>query len=144
MTRVSTLDLPALHRATIGFDRLFDELDRQFANSPAQGYPPYNTVQINENEYVISLAVAGFSMHDLDITKEGNILHIEGQPRNTDDSIVYLHKGIAGRGFRRQFMLEHHMEIVEATLELGMLNIHLKRVIPEELQPKKIEIKNII
>ena len=78
MTRLTTLDLPSFHRATIGFDRLFDELERSFQNSPnGNGYPPYNIAQINEDEYMISLAVAGFGMDNLEITKDGNVLKIE-------------------------------------------------------------------
>jgi molecular chaperone IbpA len=140
MTRLTTLDLPSIHRATIGFDRLFNELDRQFANSASQGYPPYNIAQINEDEYMISLAVAGFGMDNLDITKDKNILRIEGTSPKGDEHVNYLHKGIGGRNFRREFTLADHVEVVSAGLELGMLNIHLKREVPEELQPKKIAI----
>ena len=141
MTRLTTLDLPSLHRATIGFDRLFDEMERKFANSPnSQGYPPYNIAQINEDEYMISLAVAGFGMDNLDITKDKNILTVEGTSPKGDENVNYLHKGIAGRNFRREFTLADHVEVEGATLELGMLNIHLKREVPEELQPKKIAI----
>ena len=141
MTRLTTLDLPQLHRATIGFDRLFNELDRQFANSPnGQGYPPYNIAQINDDEYMISVAVAGFGMDNLDITKDGKILRIEGTSPKGDENVNYLHKGIGGRNFRREFTLADHVEVVNAGLELGMLNVHLKRELPEELQPKTIEI----
>ena len=141
MTRLTTLDLPQLHRATIGFDRLFNEMETRFANSPnSNGYPPYNIVQINDDEYMISLAVAGFGMDNLDITKEGNILRIEGNTPNGDEKVNFLHKGIAGRNFRREFTLADHMEVEQAGLELGMLNIHLVREVPEELQPKKIAI----
>jgi len=142
MTRYTTLDLPSLHRATIGFDRLFNELDRQFANSSQQGYPPYNIVQLNEDEYMISLAVAGFNMDHLDITKDKDILRVEGTSPKVDEDVNYLHKGIAGRNFRREFTLADHVEVVDASLSLGMLNIRLKREIPEELQPKKIEIQS--
>jgi molecular chaperone IbpA len=141
MTRLTTLDLPSLHRATIGFDRLFDEMERKFANSPnSNGYPPYNIAQINEDEYMISLAVAGFGMDNLDITKDKNILTIEGTSPKGDENVNYLHKGIAGRNFRREFTLADHVEVEGATLDLGMLNIHLRREVPEELQPKKIAI----
>jgi molecular chaperone IbpA len=141
MTRLTTLDLPNFHRATIGFDRLFDELERSFANSPnGNGYPPYNIAQINEDEYMISLAVAGFGMDNLDITKDKNVLRVEGTSPKGDEEVNYLHKGIGGRNFRREFTLADHVEVQGATLELGMLNIHLKREVPEELQPKKIEI----
>ena len=140
MTRLTTLDLPSFHRSTVGFDRLFNELDRQFANSQSQGYPPYNIAQIDDDEYMISVAVAGFGMDNLDITHEKNILTVEGTSPKGDENVNYLHKGIAGRNFRREFTLADHVEVEGATLELGMLNIHLKRHVPEELQPKKIAI----
>lgn len=141
MTRITTLDIPNLHRATIGFDRLLNELDRQFANSQSQGYPPYNIVQINEDEFMISIAVAGFDMDNLDIIKDKNILRIEGTSPKSDENVNYLHKGIGGRNFRREFTLADYVEVEGATLELGMLNIHLKREVPKALQPKKIAIK---
>lgn len=140
MTRLTTLDLPTFHRATVGFDRLFNEMERQFANSASQGYPPYNIAQINEDEYMISLAVAGFGLDNLEITKDGNVLRIEGTPPKGGENVNYLHKGIAGRGFRREFTLADHVEVENAGLELGMLNIHLVRRVPEELQPKRIAI----
>ena len=140
MTRLTTLNLPDFARATIGFDRMFDEMERSFANSASQGYPPYNIVQIDEDEYMISLAVAGFGMDNLEITKDGNVLTIEGTSPKGAEKVNYLHKGIAGRNFRREFTLADHVEVENAGLELGMLNIHLKREIPEELQPKKIAI----
>ena len=143
MTRLTTLDLPSFRRATIGFDRLFNEMDRTFANSQSQGYPPYNIVQVAEDEYMITLAVAGFGMDNLDITKDGSILRIEGTTPKGDDHVNYLHKGIGGRNFRREFTLADHVEVQGATLELGMLNVHLKREVPEALQPKKIAINDI-
>ena len=141
MTRLTTLDLPQFHRATIGFDRLFEQMHTQFANSPnGNGYPPYNIAQINEDEYMISLAVAGFGMDNLEIEKDGKMLRIEGTAPKGDDEVNYLHKGIGGRNFRREFTLADHVEVESAGLELGMLNVHLKRNVPEELQPKKIKI----
>jgi len=143
MTRLTTLDLPNFHRATIGFDRLFNELERSFQNSPnGNGYPPYNIVQINDDEYMISLAVAGFGMDNLEITKDKDVLKIEGSAPKGDENVNYLHKGIGGRSFRREFTLADHVDVVNAGLELGMLNIHLKREVPKELQPKKIEINS--
>jgi molecular chaperone IbpA len=140
MTRLTTLDLPHFTRATVGFDRLFDEIQRDFTNSKSNGYPPYNVAEINENEWMISLAVAGFGMDNLDITLDKNTLTVEGTAPIGGEDVKYLHKGIAGRNFRRQFTLAEHIEVANATLELGMLNIHLKRNVPEELQPKKIAI----
>ena len=139
--RLTTLDLPHFHRATIGFDQMFNELERQFANSPnGNGYPPYNIAQINEDEYMISLAVAGFGMDNLSIEKDGKMLRIEGTAPKGEEEVNYLHKGIGGRNFQREFTLADHVEVESAGLELGMLNVHLKRNIPEELQPKKIMI----
>jgi len=140
MTRLTTLDLPTLQRATIGFERLFNEMEGRFANSQSQGYPPYNIVQINDDEYMITLAVAGFSMDNLDITKDGKILRIEGTTPKGGENVNYLHKGIGERNFRREFTLADHVEVESAGLEHGMLNIHLMREVPEELQPKKIAI----
>ena len=143
MTRIDTLNLPHFHRATIGFDRLFEQMDRRFANSPnGNGYPPYNIAQVNDDEFMISLAVAGFGMDNLNITKEGDQLKVEGTAPKGDEEVNYLHKGIGGRNFSREFTLADHVEVESAGLELGMLNIHLKRNVPEELQPKKIKIND--
>ena len=143
MTRLTTLDLPTFHRATIGFDRLFNELEFvNRSNTNGQGYPPYNIAQINEDEFMITLAVAGFGMDNLEITKDGNQLKIEGTAPKGDEHVNYLHKGIGGRNFRREFTLAEHVEVENAGLEHGMLNIHLKREVPEELQPKKIAIND--
>ena len=143
MTRLQTLNIPNLHRASIGFDQMFNELERSFANTPnSQGYPPYNIAQINDDEYMISIAVAGFGMDNLDITKDGKILRIEGTSPKGDEEVNYLHKGIGGRNFRREFTLADHVEVANANLELGILNIHLVRELPEELQPKTIKIND--
>jgi molecular chaperone IbpA len=143
MTRIDTINLPHFHKATIGFDRLFNELNRGFENSPnGNGYPPYNVVQINENEFMITLAVAGFGMDNLEITKDGNQLKIEGTAPEQIEKVNYLHKGIGGRNFRREFTLAEHVDVSNAGLELGMLNIYLVREVPEALQPKKIAIKD--
>ena len=143
MTRLTTLDLPHFTRATVGFDRLFDDLQREFANSKSTGYPPYNVAELNDDEWMISIAVAGFGMDNLDITLDKNTLTVEGTAPKGDEEVKYLHKGIGGRNFRRQFTLAEHIEVADATLELGMLNIHLKRNVPEALQPKKIAINNV-
>ena len=141
--RLTTLDLPHFHRATIGFDQMFTELERQFANSPnGNGYPPYNIAQINEDEYMISLAVAGFGMDNLEIEKDGKMLRIEGTAPKGDDEVNYLHKGIGGRNFRREFTLADHVKVADANLELGMLNVHLVREVPEALRPKTIKIND--
>jgi molecular chaperone IbpA len=141
MTRLTNLDLPHFHKATIGFDRLFNELE--FVNrTNGQGYPPYNIAQINEDEFMISIAVAGFGMDNLSITKDQDQLKIEGTAPKGDDEVNYLHKGIGGRNFRREFTLADHVNVADATLDLGMLNVHLKREVPEALKPKTIKIND--
>ena len=139
MTKLTALDLHPLYRNAIGVDRLFDRLISNI-EAPQTNYPPSNIVQVNEDEYFIEIAVAGLDENDLSITQEQNTLTIAGAIEVNED-LNYLHKGIAGRNFRREFTLADHVEVEGATLELGMLNIHLKREVPEELQPKKIAIQ---
>ena len=150
MTKTLTLrsfDLPAIHKFGIGFDNLFDDLMRVNAQQSNNNYPPYDIVQINDDEYMISLAVAGFGHDNLSITKDNKFLIIEGKhSRENMDSAYeesttkYLHKGISERSFRREFQLADHVEISNAHLELGILNVHLKREVPEEAKPKTIAI----
>ena len=142
MTRITTLDLPSINRHFVGFDQMFNEMDRMFENSAHKGtgYPPYNIAQINENEYMISLAVAGFGMDNLSIEKDKDTLKIEGTAPKGDEEVNYLHRGLGGRNFRREFTLAEHVDVHNAELKNGMLNVHLKREVPEELQPKKIKI----
>ena len=146
MTKTLTLrsfDIPALTKFGIGFDNMFDELMRVNAQQGSTNYPPYNIVQINEDEYTISLAVAGFGLDNLSVTKDKKFLVIEGKEYQPDSEKIvpnYLHKGISNRDFRREFQLADHVEIGNAHLELGILSIHLKREVPEEAKPKTIAI----
>jgi molecular chaperone IbpA len=150
MTKTLTLrsfDIPALHKFGIGFDHLFDDLMRVNAQQSNNNYPPYDIVQINDDEYMISLAVAGFGFDNLSVTKDKKFLIIEGKHsrENMDNAYEesttkYLHKGISERSFRREFQLADHVEISNAHLELGILNVHLKREVPEEAKPKTIAI----
>jgi len=135
-----SLDIPSIHKFAVGFDHLFDEMLRINAQQGNTNYPPYDIIQINDDEYMISLAVAGFGPDTIEVTKEGNYLIIEGNPWNNLDTVTYLHKGISTRRFRREFKLADHVEIESANLELGILNILLKRDVPEEQKPKKIAI----
>ena len=118
-------------------------MDRVFENSPnngSTGYPPYNIAKLNDDEFMVSLAVAGFAMDNLSIEKDKDVLKIEGKAPKGDDEVNYVHRGIAGRNFVREFTLADHVNVKEAKLENGMLNIHLVREVPEEMKPKKIEI----
>jgi molecular chaperone IbpA len=147
MTKTLTLrsfDLPAIHKFGIGFDNMFDELMRVSAQQGNTNYPPYNIVQVNEDEYMISVAVAGFKLDNLSVTKDKKVLIIEGKQTMgdlaDDEEVNYLHKGISERSFRREFQLADHVEITNAHLELGILNVRLKREVPEEARPKTIAI----
>jgi molecular chaperone IbpA len=148
MTKTLTLrsfDLPAIHKFGIGFDNLFDDLMRVNAQQSSTNYPPYDIVQVNDDEYMISLAVAGFGPDNLSVTKDKKTLVVEGKHSretvdNEDSTTKYLHKGISERSFRREFTLADHVEISNAHLELGILSIHLKREVPEEAKPKTIAI----
>ena len=149
MTKTLTLrsfDIPAIHKFGIGFDNMFDELMRVSAQQSTTNYPPYNIVQVNEDEYMISVAVAGFGPDNLSVTKDKKFLIIEGTHSVTkladedDANYTYLHKGISERHFRREFQLADHVEISNAHLELGILSIHLKREVPESAKPKAIAI----
>ena len=132
-------DIPSIHKFAIGFDSMFDELLR-LDSRQNENYPPYNIVQINEDEFMISLAVAGFGQDNIKIIKDKNFLVIEGTPVSPDEEIKFLHKGIGNRSFKREFKLADHVDIVNAHLELGILSIYLKREIPEEQKPKTIAI----
>jgi molecular chaperone IbpA len=148
MTKTLTLrsfDLPAIHKFGIGFDNLFDDLMRVNAQQSNNNYPPYDIVQVNDDEYMISVAVAGFGPDNLSVTKDKKTLVVEGKHSretvdNEDATAKYLHKGISERSFRREFTLADHVEISNAHLELGILSIHLKREVPEEAKPKTIAI----
>jgi molecular chaperone IbpA len=137
-------DIPqTIHKFAIGFDSVFDELFR-LDSRQSDNYPPYNITQLNEDEFMISLAVAGFEPDNLKVTKEKNFLVIEGNPivpvHEDDVSYRVLHKGISNRHFKREFKLADHVDIVTASLELGILAIYLKREVPEEEKPKAIAI----
>lgn len=132
-------DLSPLYRTTVGFDRMFDLLDAR-SKSEATGYPPYNIESVDEDRYRVTLAVAGFSEADLDIELHENTLKVVGSRPDTDDGRTYLHQGIAGRSFERRFQLADHVRIEGANLVNGLLNIELRREIPEAKKPRKIEI----
>ena len=126
---------------------MFDELLRVNAQQSNNNYPPYNIVQVNDDEFMISIAVAGFGHDNLTVTKEKNFLIIEGKEYESTGKKIepnYLHKGISNRDFRREFQLADHVEINGAHLELGILSVHLKREVPEEAKPKTIAITHTL
>ncbi|MHA7873750.1 MAG: Hsp20 family protein [Hyphococcus sp.] len=134
-----TFDLTPLYRSTVGFDRMFDLLDAA-GKAESGGYPPYNIERLDENDYRITLAVAGFGEDDLDIEVRENTLTVKGVRGDADDNREFLYRGIAGRSFERQFQLAEHVKIAGASLVNGLLNIDLQREIPEAMKPRKIAI----
>ncbi len=136
-------DLSPLYRSTIGFDRFAQLLD-DMASLEAPTYPPYNIERVGEDEYRITMAVAGFGEDDVNIELNQNTLTITG--RKTDKSGVekteFLHQGIAARAFERRFQLADHVEVRGATLENGLLHVTLKREIPEAMKPRTIPVGN--
>ena len=139
MTKLTALDLHPLYRNAIGVDRLFDRLINNIESTSQTNYPPYNIVQVDENEYFIEMAVAGLDEEDLEITQDQSTLTITGKIE-VSETLNYLHKGIAGRSFRREFTLADHVEVTEANLKKGILFIRLKREIPDAMKPKTIAI----
>lgn len=135
-------DLTPLYRASVGFDRIADVLDRALASDlPQQGYPPYNIEKTGENAYRISIAVAGFSADDLSVeVKEGAVIVSGRKQAGEDEGRNYLHRGIATRAFERKFTLADHVRVEGASHLDGMLHIDLMRELPEALKPRRIEI----
>ena len=138
---MTTLDFSPLFRSTVGFDRLFlyfeDALRRDTADV---GYPPYNIEKTGEDSYRITMAVAGLAKEDLNIEARANTLAVSAKRREEEVDNTYLHRGIAGRGFTRQFRLADHVKVAGADLENGLLHIDLVRELPEEMKPRRIEI----
>ena len=132
-----TFDFAPLYRSTVGFDRLFEMLD----NGARSEYPPYNIEKGSENDYRISMAVAGFAPDEIDLTQHGANLLVIGQKKKAgQDQRQMLHQGIAFRSFKQTFSLADHVKVAGASLENGLLSIDLVREIPEELKPRRIDI----
>lgn len=134
-------DLTPLYRSTIGFDHigsLLDTLSTFEGDAPA--YPPYNIERVGENDYRISMAVAGFSEGDLDIEVKEHTLSIRGEKRAEQENSTFLHRGIAARSFERRFQLADYVVVTGATLENGLLHVDLVRELPEAMKPRTIEI----
>ena len=135
-------DLSPLFRSTVGFDRLARLVDSatRFDDASA-GYPPYNIEKTGDEDYRVTMAVAGFNTDEIDITVHENTLTVTGQAKQADTNAAqYLHRGIARRAFERRFQLADHIKVKGAALTNGLLDIELVREVPEQLKPRKIEI----
>ena len=123
----------------IGFNRELGRLNTAYKTN-SQSYPPYDLLKLDEDTYRLSLAIAGFSREDIDVSLDNGTLIIKGEIVEVTDAEV-VHKGIAGRKFVRSFALGEYMEVTSAELKDGMLHIHIDRIVPEEKKPKSIKIK---
>jgi len=135
-------DFTPLYRSSIGFDHLARMLD-EASTFETPTYPPYNIERRGEDEYLISLAIAGFSSDDVNIEVKGNDLTVTGKKTDKPDGKKeYLHQGIAGRSFQQTFQLADHVEVKGADLKEGLLQISLQRVVPEAMKPRTIAIQS--
>jgi molecular chaperone IbpA len=139
---MNAIDFTPLFRTAIGFDRLARLMDSARSVADGNGYPPYNIEKTGEDTYVLTMAVAGFSEADLEVTAQENTLTISGRPQpQPEDGRRFLHRGIAGRAFERRFVLADHIVVEGAELQNGLLHIYLKRVVPEALKPRRIPVQ---
>ncbi len=132
------MDFAPLYRSTVGFDRLVNMLDHIAGDD--NGFPPYNIESVSENEYRISMAVAGFSEAELNVEVKEQTLTVKGEKSTEDKDRAYLHRGIASRSFERRFQLADHVEVKDADLTDGLLNIGLVRNVPERMKPRTVGI----
>jgi len=134
-------DFSPLFRSTIGFDRLTRLVDAASrVDNAALSYPPYNIEKTGEDAYRLTMAVAGFSRDELDLTVHENTLTVTGKAKTEEDDSRYLHRGIARRAFERRFSLADHIKVTGASLDNGMLHVDLVREVPEQLRPRSIPI----
>lgn len=137
---MNRIDFTPYRRSMVGFDRLFDTLEKQARGSAGDNYPPFNVEKRGEDAYRITLAVAGFKAGELDITAQQNLLVVIGKKADEPQGGGFIHVGIAQRGFERRFELADYVRVENADLQDGLLVIDLVREVPETMKPKKIAI----
>lgn len=136
-------DLTPLYRSTVGFDRLARMLD-EASSFEAPSYPPYNIEKLSDDEYRITMAVAGFAPEDITIEVKGNALSVSAKKTEKQEQAgEFLHQGIASRAFERRFQLADHVQVVSAGMENGLLHVALKREVPEALKPRTIPVNGV-
>lgn len=138
----TNFDFTPYRRSTIGFDRLFDLLETS-ARADTDGYPPFDIEQTGEDQYLITLAVAGFRPDEIEIVAQNNQLTVTGRKSEEQEAGSYLHRGIATRAFERRFQLADFVIAQEAAFDNGLLRISLKREIPEAMKPRHIAINGV-
>lgn len=137
---MTTIDFSPFYRSLIGFDHLANLMDAAARNEKQPAYPPYNIEVTGEDEYRITMAIAGFDLTELSIETEHNTLLVRGQKAQKTEGRKFLHQGIAERNFERKFQLSDYIKVTGATAEHGLLHIELVREVPEALKPRKISI----
>ncbi|KTS34226.1 heat-shock protein [Methylobacterium indicum] len=135
-----TYDFAPLYRSTVGFDRLFSMLDQAARVEPSTQWPPYDIEKVADDAYSITMAVAGFSPDEIELTQHDTTLLVTGQKKDKDGEREFLHRGIAARSFRQTFNLADHVKVTGASLENGLLAVELRREVPEALKPRRIAI----
>lgn len=137
-------DLSPLFRSTVGFDRMTRLLESALSgeDNGQNAYPPYNIERLDDDQYRITMAVAGFGLGDLEITAHPNLLIVQGKAKEQQGG-TFLHRGIAGRAFERRFQLADHIRVNNASLENGLLHIELVREVPEAMKPRTVQINNL-
>jgi molecular chaperone IbpA len=136
----ANFDFAPYRRSTVGFDRFFDLLETGMRSEAADGYPPFDILRDGEDSYRITLAIAGFRPDEIEIVAQQNLLVVTGKRAQEEAQGDYLYRGIAARAFERRFQLADFIEAGEATFDHGLLTIALKRVVPEAMKPRRIEI----
>jgi molecular chaperone IbpA len=136
-----SFDLSPLFRSSVGFDRLDKMFDAAFREAARDSsYPPYNIVKLSQDQYRITMAVAGFGEGDIEIVAQENLLTVKGQIKEAPKELEYLYRGIAQRAFEHRFQLADHVKVTGARLVNGLLDVDLEREVPEAKKPRKIEI----
>lgn len=143
LTRFDTTALSTLNKALIGFDRLFNDVERRYANSAQNNYPPCNIYRTSDTDYVVEMAVTGFSKDEITVEVDQNELVIKAQTKTPNESaaIEYIHRGLAARDIEKRFGLTEHMEVGEAVVANGLLTVYIKLIVPDAPKPRQIEVK---
>jgi molecular chaperone IbpA len=138
----TALDFSPLYRSTVGFDRLFNLLDSTVgaADATSANWPPYNIERLGDDQYRITMAVAGFTPDEIDLVQQENALLVAGRKHPEPEGVQVLHRGIATRSFRQTFNLADYVKVSGASLDNGLLTIELRREVPEAMKPRRIEI----
>ena len=138
---MNRFDFTPYRRSTVGFDRVFDLLENASRSGQNENYPPFNIERTGENDYQVTIAVAGFKSDEIDITAQQGMLIVAGRKEaDSNDNRDFLHMGIASRNFERRFQLADHIHVTGADMADGLLTITLLREIPEALKPRKVSI----